>query len=84
MILILMGVSGAGKSTVGKMLANRLDCKFYDTDLFHSKENIEKMSKGVPLSDTDREPWLLSIRNLIETKMLSLHALRLNRLIEMY
>ena len=66
MIFIITGVSGAGKTTVGKMLADRLGCEFYDADLFHSKENIEKMSKGIPLTDADRQPWLNSIQNLIE------------------
>ncbi len=66
MIFIIMGVSGSGKTTVGKMLAERRSCVFYDSDRFHSKENIEKMSRGAPLSDSDREPWLWAIRNLIE------------------
>jgi len=66
MIFIITGVSGAGKSTVGKMLAYKLDCEFYDADWFHSKDNIEKMSKGIPLTDADRQPWLKSIRDLIE------------------
>ena len=61
-----MGVSGAGKTTVGKMLSEKIPCEFYDADHFHSKENIEKMRKEIPLNDADREPWLLSIRNLIE------------------
>lgn len=63
-----MGVSGAGKTTVGKMLAERVYCKFYDADQFHSKENIEKMSKGLPLTDEDRASWLLSLRTLIEAQ----------------
>lgn len=63
-----MGVSGAGKSTVGRILADRLGSNFYDADDFHSKENKEKMSKGIPLNDTDREPWLLSLRTLIEAQ----------------
>ncbi len=66
MIFIIMGVLGAGKTTVGKMLAYKLDCEFYDADLFHSKDNIEKMSKGIPLTDADRQPWLKSIGDLIE------------------
>jgi len=61
-----MGVSGAGKTIVGKMLSEKTHCEFYDVDHFHSKENIEKMSKGIPLSDADRELWLKSIQSLIE------------------
>ena len=61
-----MGVSGSGKSTVGKILAEKLGSNFYDSDQFHSQENIEKMSKGIPLSDADRELWLKSIQSLIE------------------
>lgn len=65
MIFIIMGVSGAGKSTVGKMLADRLHCEFYDADQYHCKENIEKMSKGIALTDNDRVSWLKAIRDLI-------------------
>ncbi len=60
-----MGVSGAGKSTIGKLLAKSLDWHFFDADLFHPKANIEKMSNGIPLSDADRTPWLKRIRNAI-------------------
>jgi len=66
MIFIIMGVSGAGKTTVGKMLAQKLSCVFYDSDQFHSKENIEKMRRCIPLTDSDRKPWLKTIRDLIE------------------
>ena len=53
-----MGVSGSGKTTIGKLLASRLDVPFLDADDFHPAENIRKMSAGVPLNDADREPWL--------------------------
>jgi len=66
MIFIIMGVSGAGKTTVGKMLSQKLSCVFYDSDQFHSKENIKKMRRGIPLTNSDRKPWLKTIRNLIE------------------
>jgi len=56
-----MGVSGAGKSTVGRLIAARLDCPFRDADSFHPKANIEKMSRGEPLTDDDRWPWLNAI-----------------------
>jgi carbohydrate kinase (thermoresistant glucokinase family) len=56
-----MGVSGAGKSTVGRLIAARLDCPFRDADSFHPRANIEKMSRGEPLTDADRWPWLDAI-----------------------
>ena len=66
MVLIIMGVAGAGKTTIGGLLARKLGWSFYDADDFHPKENIEKMNKGIPLTDDDRLPWLGAIRNLIE------------------
>ncbi|MCO5185607.1 MAG: gluconokinase [Anaerolineae bacterium] len=63
-IFIVMGVSGSGKSTVGKALANRLNCTFFDGDDFHPQENVDKMARGVPLTDTDREPWLSRLATL--------------------
>jgi gluconokinase len=68
MILIAMGVSGAGKSLIGEMLAERLQCSFTDGDAFHSAANKEKMHKGIPLTDDDRWPWLKTIRAAIEEK----------------
>src|SRR5262249_31554521 len=62
-----VGVSGAGKSTVGKLIAARLDCPFRDADSFHPPANIEKMSRGEPLTDDDRWPWLEAIAAWIET-----------------
>ena len=59
--LVVMGVSGAGKSTVGKVIASKLGCPFRDADSFHPKANIEKMSRGEPLTDDDRWPWLQAI-----------------------
>lgn len=58
MILVVMGVSGSGKTTVGEGLAKKLGVPFYDADDFHPASNVEKMSSGVPLTDADREPWL--------------------------
>ena len=61
MIFIVFGVTGSGKSTVGEMLAKRLDLPFYDADEFHPEENVQKMALGVPLTDEDRLPWLESL-----------------------
>ncbi|QTO43878.1 gluconokinase [Burkholderia latens] len=68
MILIAMGVSGAGKSRIGEMLAERLSCSYTDGDAFHSAANKEKMHHGIPLTDDDRWPWLRAIRAAIEEK----------------
>lgn len=57
-VVIVMGVSGSGKSTVGALLASRLGWVFADADQFHPPANIEKMSNGIPLTDEDRWPWL--------------------------
>jgi gluconokinase len=65
-IVIIFGVSGAGKTTVGKLLARELDWHFYEADDFHSPANIEKMRRGVSLTDDDRWPWLENLRELIK------------------
>jgi gluconokinase len=62
---IIMGVSGCGKSSVGQALAASLGWDFYDADDFHPPENIAKMENGIPLDDTDRAPWLESLRELM-------------------
>ncbi|HEU4568170.1 MAG TPA: gluconokinase [Marmoricola sp.] len=59
--IVVGGVSGSGKSTVGRRLAERLDVPFADGDDFHSKANVDKMTAGNALDDDDRRPWLLSI-----------------------
>jgi gluconokinase len=61
MILLVMGVTGSGKTTVGKLLASRLGWVFLDADDFHPAENIQKMQRGVALTDADRWPWLDAI-----------------------
>ncbi len=66
MIIVLMGVSGAGKTTVGRLLAADLGWPFYDGDDFHSAANREKMGRGEPLSEADREPWLNAIAGQID------------------
>ena len=58
MIVIVMGVVGAGKTTIGALLAQQLGWKFADADDFHPASNIEKIRNGIPLSDADRGPWL--------------------------
>lgn len=64
-----MGVSGSGKTTVGKKLAEFLGWKFADADDFHPQENIEKMQRGVPLDDTDRFPWLQKMQDVINRNL---------------
>jgi gluconokinase len=66
MIIIVMGVSGSGKTTVGELLADRMGCGFSDADDFHPAANVEKMRAGIPLTDDDRRPWLQALRHAIE------------------
>jgi gluconokinase len=61
MILVLMGVSGVGKTTIGKLLAVRTRWKFEDADDYHSEENRRKMAAGIPLTDADRDLWLKAL-----------------------
>jgi len=58
MIVVVMGVSGTGKTTIGKALADALDVPFLDADNFHPLANVSKMAAGIPLTDEDRIPWL--------------------------
>jgi len=65
MIILIMGVAGAGKTTVGRALAERLHWRFVDADDYHSQANVAKMHAGIPLTDEDRAPWLQSLRGAI-------------------
>jgi gluconokinase len=65
MIVVLMGVSGSGKSTVGKILAEQLGWTFVEADDYHPTVNVEKMRGGTPLDDADRRPWLAALRERV-------------------
>jgi gluconokinase len=65
MIVLLMGVSGVGKTTIGQALAQQLQWRFADADDFHPAANVAKMHAGIPLDDADRAPWLQSLRDSI-------------------
>ena len=65
MIIVLMGVTGSGKTTVGRLLAEDLGWTYVDADDFHPELNLEKMKGGIPLNDADRKPWLESLRELV-------------------
>jgi gluconokinase len=65
LIVLLMGVSGAGKTTIGERLATTLDARFQEGDAFHPPANVEKMRRGEPLTDQDRLPWLGAIASAI-------------------
>jgi gluconokinase len=67
--VIIMGVAGCGKTTVGAMLAKQLGWNFYDADGFHPAENVAKMMNGTPLTDADRAPWLAALHALISASL---------------
>lgn len=67
MVIILMGVAGAGKTTIGTALATALGWSFYEGDDFHPPSNIDKMTRGIALTDADRLPWLHALRSVIDT-----------------
>ena len=82
-VILIMGVSGSGKTTVARLLAERLGGVFIDADDFHPPANVDKMSRGIPLEDSDRLPWLERLRSEIasptpadKVKVLACSALR--------
>ena len=82
-VYVVMGVSGSGKSTVGKLIAEALGARYAEGDSFHPPENVERMRSGQPLDDNDRAPWLTAMANAIrdwnakgETVVLACSALR--------
>ena len=68
-VLVVMGVSGSGKTTVGSMLARRLRCPFHEGDDLHPQANIDKMKAGNPLTDADRGPWLELIADWVDQQL---------------
>jgi len=64
-ITLIIGVSGSGKTTIGKILASKINGNFFDADNFHSKDNLEKMKRGIELNDLDRKPWLKKLSKKI-------------------
>lgn len=69
MVVLLMGVTGSGKTTIGRQLAGELGWNFADADDFHPAANVAKMSAGIPLNDADRAPWLAAIRLYIDARL---------------
>jgi gluconokinase len=65
MVVMIMGVVGAGKTTIGKLLAQRMGWEFVDADRFHSAESVEKIRQGMALTDADRGPWLKALREAV-------------------
>jgi len=69
--IVVMGVSGCGKTAVGRLLAERLGWKFLDADDFHPPENVARMRRGEPLTDAERAPWLERLRQRMDTALVS-------------
>ena len=66
MIVLVMGVAGVGKTTLGALLAGRLGCRFIDADDYHPPQNVAKMQAGIPLEDADRWPWLAHLNKVLK------------------
>ncbi|PYS41111.1 MAG: gluconate kinase, partial [Acidobacteria bacterium] len=71
MIIVVMGVTGSGKTTVGRLLARKLGWKYFDADDFHPAGNVDRMRSGIALDDNDRQPWLEGLRDLIRDSLKS-------------
>lgn len=69
MIIVLMGVTGSGKTTVGQELAAQLGWQFCDADHLHPSQNVEKMRQGIPLTDADRVPWLEALSDFVRESL---------------
>jgi gluconokinase len=69
MIVLVMGVAGAGKTTIGAALAQRLGWRFFDADDYHPAQNVAKMKAGIPLGDADRWPWLAHLNRIIKEEL---------------
>jgi gluconokinase len=69
MFVVVTGVSGSGKTTIGKALAKELGWRFYEGDDYHPAANVDKMRRGEPLTDDDRQPWLNALRAVIQTAL---------------
>ncbi|MEA3325827.1 MAG: gluconokinase [Chloroflexota bacterium] len=69
MFIIMMGISGCGKTTIGEKLAHTLNIPYYEGDAFHPPSNVEKMSHGIPLTDEDRKSWLAALAIVINAKI---------------
>ncbi len=67
--VIFMGVAGTGKTTIGRRFADAVGARFFEGDDYHSPENVEKMRRGIPLTDEDRAPWLMALRRIIEDSL---------------
>lgn len=72
-ILVIVGVSGSGKTALGQALASRLNWPYHEADDFHPAANIEKMRRGQPLCDEDRQPWLMALREKISIELAADH-----------
>lgn len=81
-VIILMGIAGCGKSTLGRLLSDRLNVPFIEGDDYHPRANIEKMSRGEPLTDADRMPWIDALVRVVNAQTNALSVLACSALTE--